>query len=249
MRTLVAEDDELSREVLAALLREEGHAVDTVESGEAALVYLQAERPAPEVILADWQMPGLSGDELARRMREACGAATMLLAMSGSALEEGEGAAFDGFLRKPFSMEELREALAGGRPEGTRELEDARAAALDEAVYAKLAASMGRSKLEELYGMCVNDAERRMARMRQDASDGEDAAYRREAHAIQGGCGMIGAREMQMLAGSMERRGLRDDSLASLEELMIACGRLRRILVAHAGEKEHPTEVSGEGAR
>jgi hypothetical protein len=44
---------------------------------------------------------------------------------------------------------------------------------------------------------------------------------------------MVGAIELQSLATSMEERGLRDDHIASLDEFILACGRLRRILVAH----------------
>jgi HPt (histidine-containing phosphotransfer) domain-containing protein len=68
--------------------------------------------------------------------------------------------------------------------------------------------------------------------MRQAASSGDDAAYRKEAHAIKGGCGMVGAVELQRLATSMEERGLCDDDVATLDEFMVSLERLRRILVA-----------------
>jgi HPt (histidine-containing phosphotransfer) domain-containing protein len=71
--------------------------------------------------------------------------------------------------------------------------------------------------------------------MRLAATDGDDAAYRREAHAIKGGCGMVGASELQNLAASLETRGLNDtDYVSSLDEFTLACERLRRMLVAHA---------------
>ena len=77
-------------------------------------------------------------------------------------------------------------------------------AVLDEAIYRKLAGSMRHTQLEQLYALCLTDAEARIDRMRQAASKGDDAAYRREAHAIKGGCGMVGAIELQTLATSME---------------------------------------------
>ena len=43
---------------------------------------------------------------------------------------------------------------------------------------------------------------------------------------------MVGALELQRLAMSMEERGLCDDDVATLDEFMVACERLRRILVA-----------------
>ena len=240
-RVLLADDDELSREVLAVLLQGAGYAVEAVDSGDAALMYVRAIRPLPEVILADMQMPGTSGDALAGRLREACGAGTVLLAMSGSALEGDAGGAFDGFLLKPFSMEELAAAIAGGTAATAGRQNGAEAAVLDEAVYQKLGAAMRRTKLDELYGLCANDAERRIGRMRQAALHGDDETYRREAHAIQGGCGMVGAREMQTLATSLEIRGLRDDYVASLDELMMAGERLRSILVAREAKDDRTT--------
>ena len=253
VRVLVVDDDEVSREVLAVLLEAEGYAVEAVDSGEAAVLYLRMVRPLPGVVLTDMQMPGVSGDALARRMREICGAEAALLAMSGSELEGDAGREFDGFLLKPFSMAELAGAIAGGRagagPGAGRSAEGTKARVLDEAVYAKVAAAMRREKVEELYALCLKDAEGRVAKMRGAAAEGEDGVYRREAHALQGGCGIVGAREMQSLARAMEEQGLRGDYVASLDELVLATERLRRMLVAHEGNEERVTEVSGENAR
>jgi HPt (histidine-containing phosphotransfer) domain-containing protein len=84
--------------------------------------------------------------------------------------------------------------------------------------------------------------------MRQAAFDGDDAAYKREAHAIKGGCGMVGALELQTLATSMERRGLSDDHVASLKEFMVACKRLRGMLIAREIIHNRAVGVSGEDA-
>ncbi len=242
-RVLVVDDDEVSREVLKVLLQGAGYEAEAVDSGDAALLHLRAARLLPEVVLADVQMAGTSGDDLARQMRAVCEAGTVLLAMSGSELEGEAGGEFDGFLLKPFSMEELAEAIAGGRAGGDRGVDGMGTVVLDKAVYAKLAGSMRRSKLDALYAMCMEDAERRIAAMRRAAFDGDEVGYRKEAHAIQGGCGMVGAREMQALAAAMEARGLRGDHVASLEELLLSCERLRRILVAQASENGRAIEV------
>jgi len=57
---------------------------------------------------------------------------------------------------------------------------------------------------------------------------------------------MVGAIELQSLATSMEERGLCDDHIASLDEFMLACERLRRILVAHKIKHNRANELSGE---
>ncbi len=84
--------------------------------------------------------------------------------------------------------------------------------------------------------------------MRQAASDGDDAAYKREAHAIKGGCGMVGALELQTLATSMEKDGLSDDHVASLKEFIVACERLRDMLIAREIIHNRARGVSGDDA-
>jgi CheY-like chemotaxis protein len=230
VRILIVDDDELSREVLALLAEGAGYEVDASDSGDGALACVQ--RVRPEVVLTDIQMPGIAGDELAQQLRGVCGTGTLLLAMSGSELEDGVGREFDGFLLKPFTIETLTAAIDGGLVRLEDRPADADGVVLDEGVYTKLAGSMKGSQLEELYALCRKDAETRVERMRRAASGGDDAAYRKEAHALKGGCGMVGAVELQRLATSMEERGLRDDDVATLEEFVVASERLRRILVA-----------------
>jgi HPt (histidine-containing phosphotransfer) domain-containing protein len=88
--------------------------------------------------------------------------------------------------------------------------------------------------------------------MRRAAAEGDDAAFKREAHAIKGGCGMVGALELQKLATSMEQRGLRDDDVATLDEFLVACERLRRMLIAHTsisiGTAECQEKMRDEGS-
>jgi CheY-like chemotaxis protein/HPt (histidine-containing phosphotransfer) domain-containing protein len=240
-RILVVDDDVVSREVICLLLKGEGYEVESVESGDAALLRLETRTGSlPEIVLTDLQMPGVAGIELAGRLRGLCEAATALLAMSGSLPEEKTKKAFDGFLMKPFTMAAFAAAIAGCSAAVAGGEVPEKDAALDvvlnEAVYARFAASMRREKMDQLYALCLEDAERRAGRMRQAAGDGDDAMYRREAHAIKGGCGMVGAAELQKLATSMEERGLSDTNyLASLDEFTLAWKRLHRMLVAHTG--------------
>jgi CheY-like chemotaxis protein/HPt (histidine-containing phosphotransfer) domain-containing protein len=253
VQILVVDDDSLSREVLALLLCGAGYAVETADSGDAALLHLQTAPLLPQVVLADLQMPGTTGSELALRLRSLCGPRTMLLAMSATppsvtAPDDGADHEFDGFLLKPFTMETFTAAIAGKTAGAVKEPNGAGATVLDEVVYTKLAGSLRRSQLEQLYTLCLADAERRIATMRQAASGNEDAAYKRAAHAIKGGCGMVGALELQRLATSMEERGLSDDHVASLKEFIVACQRLRGMLIAREIIHDQASGVSGEDA-
>jgi CheY-like chemotaxis protein len=248
VRILVVDDDELSREVFSLLLQGAGYIVETAESGDAALAHLQTSSTLPEVILTDLQMPGTIGDELARQLRDLCGPATILLAMSATAPDTASGSAFNGFLLKPFTPEAFTSAISGKAAHTENGWNVPDATVLDEAIYNKLAGSMRPSRLEQLYDLCLADTELRLASMRLAASNGDDVAYRREAHAIKGGCGMVGALQLQTLATSMEKHGLSDDDVASLEQIIVACERLRGMLIARDIIHNRARGVSGEDA-
>jgi CheY-like chemotaxis protein len=111
IRVLIVDDDATIRELLAALLEAEGYAVESAESGEAALALLHRSDSAPNLLLADVQMPGITGAQLARQLRRACGTSTLLLAMSGSQPPAKTISLFDGFLLKPYKIEQVAAAL------------------------------------------------------------------------------------------------------------------------------------------
>ena len=67
-RVLVVDDDDDIRHALWALLEQQGWEVDEAADGEAALTHL-ADR-SPDLVVLDFRMPGLSGMEVAQRMRE-----------------------------------------------------------------------------------------------------------------------------------------------------------------------------------
>jgi CheY-like chemotaxis protein/HPt (histidine-containing phosphotransfer) domain-containing protein len=241
LEVLLIDDDTLSRELLSLLLTAEGYAVQTAESGADALAHLQsASVKPPHVILTDLQMPGITGTELAQRLRATCEATgapqPLLLAMSGSEPQETIQHSFDGFLLKPFTMQDFASAVSAKKAApAVPNLATAaqHPVALDELIYKKLADSMPSEQLQQLYALCLGDAEGRVTRMRAAATNGDDASYRREAHAIKGGTGMLGAIEIHSLAAHMEAQGLgAANHVASLDEMLLSCNRLKVILVA-----------------
>ena len=67
-RILVVDDEANARTALAELLRDDGYVVETAADGFKALPKL--EDFAPDVLLTDLKMPGMSGIELMRKARE-----------------------------------------------------------------------------------------------------------------------------------------------------------------------------------
>ncbi|HUG93898.1 MAG TPA: ATP-binding protein [Planctomycetaceae bacterium] len=114
-RTLLVEDSQPVAEIFAMLLRELGHDVDVVGSGAAALERIPDLEP--EVVFSDISMPGMSGYELARRIREqAHGEDVFLVAMTGFGQPEDRqralDAGFDEHVIKPAELDRLEGVFA-----------------------------------------------------------------------------------------------------------------------------------------
>jgi CheY-like chemotaxis protein/HPt (histidine-containing phosphotransfer) domain-containing protein len=246
---LVIDDDELSRELLTMLLEVEGFVVVSAASGDEGLMRLGGMDPSPEVVLTDLQMPGISGTELAEALKAALPAGVPVIAMSGSdsrppGTPAGAPAGFDGFLLKPFSVPDLKEAITGHEPVSEVSLVGTQISAsseqdvpaINEDVFGKMQELMPSSQLGQMYELCIADARARLAAMGVLQKAGDDAGYRREAHAIKGGAGMIGAAEIYDLSAQAERDGLTGSVGTSgvtelLDQITHASERLERILV------------------
>jgi CheY-like chemotaxis protein/HPt (histidine-containing phosphotransfer) domain-containing protein len=229
---LVIDDDEVSRELLLLFVAEAGFEGISASSGDDALAMVKAMPIKPGTILADMQMDGITGNALALELRALCGSGTRLIAMSGTEVAAEKTAAFDGFLLKPISLETLRAALEGdhAQPQNRTPVE---LEPLNEATFASLARSMPTEQLVKLYVMCVDDAERRIGTMREAVAEDDAAGYERAAHAIKGGCGMVGATELATLASAMEQNGIAfGGDVEPLERFLVASARLRRMLDA-----------------
>jgi two-component system, cell cycle response regulator CpdR len=105
-RALVADDDPLTRELIASMLEELGCETLTARSATDALGQL-ARDEGIDILFADVNMPGLSGRELAERARDFRPQLRVLL-VSGL---ESDGRGFP-LLRKPFSQSDLRRVMA-----------------------------------------------------------------------------------------------------------------------------------------
>ncbi|MBV1690351.1 response regulator [Novosphingobium sp. G106] len=109
-RVLLVDDEPLIRMSTADMLSEMGYSVTEAASGEEALEIL-ADGLDPDILITDHLMPGITGTELAQRVREKSPATTVLI-ISGYA--EVEGIAPDlARLTKPFRETDLATMLEG----------------------------------------------------------------------------------------------------------------------------------------
>ncbi|MDE1160551.1 MAG: response regulator [Acidobacteriaceae bacterium] len=232
LRILVIDDDPVMRELLEALLGIAGYLVETVSSGEGALLRMD-EGTAFEAILTDLHMPGIQGRELAARLLAVRPKGMVLLGMSGSFPTESEKELLDVFLQKPFTVEEFQAALESARQQLVASLRTpvertSSAVVLDEAVFARLLATLPADALRSVYRLTLDDVRERLVRMDVAVATGDRAALHREAHSIKGGCGMVGAAELYQLAATTEEGTASDTS--AIAEFAAACQRLERIL-------------------
>ena len=117
LRLVCAEDNPYGRVVLGTVLRELGHRVTFVGSGERAVA--AAKRGGCDAMLMDIALAGIDGIEAARRIRRLRGPAGQIpiIGLSGRSDSRDEAAArsagMNAYLRKPVSPAALSEALAG----------------------------------------------------------------------------------------------------------------------------------------
>lgn len=123
MRILIADDSIVSRHLLDATLRKWGYEVVAASDGVEAWNILQAEG-APHLAILDWVMPGMTGPEVCRKVREHAKdskeqeAYTYILLLTSKSLKddliEGMEAGADDYVTKPFDQHELKVRLRAG---------------------------------------------------------------------------------------------------------------------------------------
>lgn len=109
---MVVDDEAMVREAMKQLLEHCGHEVEQAEGGEAALAWL-TQRDF-DVVITDFSMPGMHGDQLVARIREQWPRQRVVMA-SGFVDEYkvfGQPLAHvDALLLKPFTFQELQDTV------------------------------------------------------------------------------------------------------------------------------------------
>ena len=115
LRVLIADDERDTVLTLTELLREEGHETHGVYDGNDVMPAIR--EFDPDVVLLDISMPGMTGWDVARKIRQVCGQERpLLIAISGVYKEAadqilGKLAGFNYYLAKPYDPSVLMTLL------------------------------------------------------------------------------------------------------------------------------------------
>lgn len=239
---LLIDDDAISREVMQMTLEIQGFHVETAEDGAEAIRHLKqfatSAEPTlpecflPELILMDTQMPGLSGVALIQALR---GLSTArIVAISGSDPGDAIRQAADGFLFKPIEVEDLLGLLRDEPPAPAKTpaaVSPAPSAALlDSAVLGKLKAMMPASAVREIYVAVAADLKMRLETLLSAMEANNSAEVARIAHAIKGGCAMVGLTSAREAASRLETSNAPVTWPAEVTQLRIALTGLEGML-------------------
>ncbi|SEK98272.1 phosphate regulon transcriptional regulator PhoB [Pacificibacter marinus] len=107
---LVVEDEPAQREVLGYNFESEGFSVTRAENGDDALMFV--EEDAPDLIVLDWMLPGVSGIEICRRLKSRTETRQIPIIMLSARSEDvdrvrGLETGADDYVVKPYSVIEL----------------------------------------------------------------------------------------------------------------------------------------------
>jgi two-component system response regulator RegX3 len=106
-RVLVVEDEQSLREPLVYLLEKEGYEVLDAADGNEAIELFRSTNP--DIVLLDLMMPGMSGNEVCRVIRQASNVPVIMLTAKDSEIDKVVGLEIgaDDYVTKPYSTREL----------------------------------------------------------------------------------------------------------------------------------------------
>ncbi|APU12535.1 MULTISPECIES: response regulator transcription factor [Actinoalloteichus] len=106
-RVLIVEDEESFSEPLAFLLRKEGFTAAVAMTGQEALV--EFDRNGADIVLLDLMLPGMSGTDVCRQLRQRSGVPVIMVTARDSEIDKVVGLELgaDDYVTKPYSAREL----------------------------------------------------------------------------------------------------------------------------------------------
>ena len=124
MKVLVVEDESSYSEALSYVLRKEGFEVAIAETGPDALT--EFDRGGADIVLLDLMLPGLSGTEVCRQLRQVSSVPIIMVSAKDTEVDKVVGLELgaDDYVTKPYSPRELVARIRAVLRRGTGEAED-----------------------------------------------------------------------------------------------------------------------------
>ena len=118
LRVVVADDSRVMRQIVVRTLRQAGYDWDITEATDGAEAFAIARAEQPDLVLSDWNMPNMSGTDLARALRALTdsGATVPILMVTARSVREDIIAALEcgvnNYIVKPFTLRTLQDRVA-----------------------------------------------------------------------------------------------------------------------------------------
>jgi signal transduction histidine kinase/CheY-like chemotaxis protein len=231
LRVLAVEDNDVNRLVVERMLAKQGASVTCAADGPEALAAIERERP--DLVLLDIQLPGMSGFEVAGRVRaieKARGGRRLpLVALTAHALagdrERCLEAGMDGFVTKPFTVQSLTLGILSVLPSMAMTGDGAMAAGSGGGRFAAgLAALEGDEELFRVAAERMRDSLDDTTQRLREAIDSRSAdAIAREAHRLKASWHYFarpGEEGFPDAAVRPAREGRIDDAVQSAQKLL-----------------------------
>ncbi len=220
LHVLVVEDNPVNQSVATSMLAALGYTCHLAATGREALEAIAQNRY--DVVLMDCQMAEMDGFEATRALREseaAAGAPRLpVIALTAHVIEgyreQCVAAGMDGYLAKPYSMQQLEEAIrhhAEHQPEKavprTAPVADAAAEGLDRSALDSIRAldkSGGNTVLHRIIGIYLKNAPKLVHTMRGAADAGDATALGNAAHSLKSSSLNVGAASLGALCRQIE---------------------------------------------
>lgn len=210
-RILLVEDNEINQKVALGMLERLGFTADLAENGYEAIDAFK--RRNYSIILMDIQMPGMNGIDAASKIRELKdGDKVNIIAMTAYVTEYDKkrcvAAGMDGFIAKPFRMNDLRSVIGAPNAEQVDGKKD-----IDIFDEQKLLQRLEGDVefMQELIEIFIHNAPQKISEIESALGSGDMHALAMEGHSLKGAAASVEAVEIVALAAQLQNEGERMD--------------------------------------
>jgi signal transduction histidine kinase/CheY-like chemotaxis protein/HPt (histidine-containing phosphotransfer) domain-containing protein len=229
-RALVVDDQEYNRIVLSDLLARFGYVTDVTADGTEAVEL--AARKEFELIFLDYDLPGLSGLDVARGIRAGSGQSRRAIVFATTAFSTPEKqrecreAGMDAFLGKPVTLERLRKALAAAGQVMSAAPAPPPPIPVDGLANLRLLATKKQARFEDELALYLSELQVEVEQLDEAVLDRRTADAAHYAHRLCGRFSFIYERELEHLARHIEEAAAKEH----WPEVAALCGQLPDLL-------------------